>query len=82
MKYVAAVLCACDVIQPKSSLEGPQDHPAPFSPKTATPVHHDKPHECRTLYLCFVAEVDAHKGIDMNVTSTQAGTNISVGHLM
>ena len=80
VKCVAAVLCACDVIQPKSSLGGPSDHPAPFSPKTAAPVHHDKPHVSRILYtgerrgscLCFVAGVDAHKGLDIGLTSTQA----------
>ena len=71
VKCVAAVLCECDVIQRKSSLENPSDHPAPFSPETAEPVHHDKPHESKILYtgerrgnqLCIVAGVDAHKGM-------------------
>ncbi len=49
MKYVATVLCACDVIQPKSSLGVPWDHPAVFIPETAAPVHHDKLSESRIL---------------------------------
>ena len=79
-EHVAAVLCARDVIQQKSSLGGPWDHPAPFSPKTVAPVSHDEPHGSRILYtgkrrgsyLGFVAGVDAHKGIDIGLTSTQA----------
>ncbi len=49
MTYVATVLCACDVIQPKSSLEVPWDHPAVFIPETTAAVHHDKLCESRIL---------------------------------
>ena len=80
MKYVAAVLCARDVIQPKSSMGVQWDHPAQFSPENAAPAHHDELHESRILetgegrgtYLCFVAGGIHAKGVDMGLTSTQA----------
>ena len=49
MSCVADVLCACDAIQPKSSMGVPEDHPALFSPKNAAPKHHAKLHESRIL---------------------------------
>ena len=79
MSYVADVLCACDAIQPKSSMGVPEDHPALFSPKNAAPKQHAKLHESRILstgesgsYLCLLREMIHINGVDVGLTSTQA----------
>ena len=77
---MAAVLCACDVIQPKSSMRGPWDHPALFSPKNAAPAHHDKLHEAEYFRLAkdvaaiyaLLREGMRIKVVDMGMISTQA----------
>ena len=52
MRYGAAVLCACDVIQPKSSMGVPRTTQHCSDPKNATPAHHDKLHKAEHFRLC------------------------------
>ena len=76
---VVAIVCACDVIQTKSSMGSI----GPFGtvrPQESASAHHDKMHESRTPWTwrrawqlsTLVGVGDAHKGVGIVVTSALA----------
>ena len=80
MKYVAAVLCACDVIQPKSSLvvhRTTQHCSYPKPPHQCTMINYMKAEYFRlekdvAAIHALVREGMHEKGVDMDLTSAQA----------